>query len=203
MKYYRYGKFRFRDYCVSWIVIVVLMIYSISSSILGLSRFFTILPMIYAMVRLCAILVPQLERFILNNDSITVFRYKKAHTIQLPLKPTIIVSYVDICPPLAIRTAGGNQTHILKDKYAVSILQNTPLDIVLEKLHRNYVRKYTTSRIQMVFDECDFIYSFVCNQSLLDTLVNNRKCILVIPGSLSDKFHVDSNTVNIHIDPKG
>ena len=55
----------------------------------------------------------------------------------------------------------------------------------------------------MVFDECDFIYSFVCNQSLLDALVNNRKCILVIPGSLSDKFYVDSNTVNIHIDQKG
>ena len=111
-----------------------------------------------------------------------------------------MVSHADVCPPLAMHTDMGNKTHILKDKVAVSILQKMPVEVVLDVLHRNYVRKYTTSRIRTVFDDYRYIYSFVCNQSLLDALIANRKCLLILPESLSKGMTFELSADNVVID---
>lgn len=111
-----------------------------------------------------------------------------------------MVSYADVCPPLTLRTAIGNQTHILKDKYAVSILQKMPLGIAIEALHRNQIHNYTTSIVQRVFDDCRYIYGFVCNQSQIDKLIANQNCLLIIPESLQEKLSVDQSIVDVHID---
>lgn len=200
MKNYRYGKFRFRDYCISWFAIALLLFFSIASIILDLSPVFIIFPMAYAVAWLWIILAPHCEQFILCKESIIVFYGKKTHTIDLPSELTLVVSYADICPPLAKRTAVGNQTHILKDKYAISILQKTSLNVALEALHRNYVQKYTTSRIQTIFDDYRYIYSCVCSQSLIDALIANRNYVLIIPESLLEVVSIDSSIVNVYID---
>lgn len=200
MKNRRFGKFRLRDYCISWISIVLLLLFSIASTVLELSFLFVIFPIVYAVIWLGIILLPHREQFAINSDSITVFLGKKTQTIRLPSELTLVVSYADICPPLAMRTAVGNQTHILKDKFAVSILQKMPVDVALESLHKNRVQKYTTSRIQTVFDDHRYIYSFVCNQSLLDELIANRECLLIIPESLFNVISFDPSIMNVHID---
>lgn len=200
MKNRRFGKFRLRDYCISWISIVSLLLFSIASTVLELSFLFVIFPIVYAVILLGVILLPHREQFAINSNSITVFLGKKTQTISLPSELTLVVSYADICPPLAMRTAVGNQTHILKDKFAVSILQKMPVDVALESLHKNRVQKYTTSRIQTVFDDHRYIYSFVCNQSLLDELIANRECLLIIPESLFNVISFDTSIMNVHID---
>jgi hypothetical protein len=134
------------------------------------------------------------------DNSITVLLGKKTRTIILPSELTLVVSYADICPPLAIRTAIGNQTHILKDKYAISILQKMPLDVAMEALHRNQIHNYTTSIVQSVFDGYLYIYSFVCNQSQIDRLIANQNYLLIIPESLQEKISVDQSIVDLHID---
>lgn len=202
MKNLRYGKFRFGDYNMSWGAIILLMLFAAASLILDLSFLFFLFPTVFAVVWLWVILVPHREQFVLHGDTIAVYAGKKSRSIALPLELTLVVSYADICPPLAIRTAVGDQTHILKDKYAVSILQDVPLDAALEALHRNYIQRYTTSTIQTVFDDYRFVYSFVCNQSLLDELIANRKCSLIIPESLFERISVDSSIVNVYIDTK-
>ncbi len=202
MKHYRYGKFRAGDYRGSWSSIAILLIMAIAGIQLDVSILLDIFPIAYAVVWLWAIFAPNQEQFVLSEDSITVFFWKKTDTILLPPELTLIVSCVDICPPLAVRTAFGNETHILKNKFAVSILQKMPLEVVLEALHRNYVRKYTTSMIQRVFDEYLFLYSFVCGQSLFDQLIANRKCLVIIPASLSEEITFDPGIVDVYIDPK-
>lgn len=200
MEYYKYGKFRPRDYCGSWVGITILLIFVIASIILDLSTLYIVFPTIYAAIWLWIILLPNRERFIINKASITVLQGRKIREIPIPLELTLVVSYADICPPFAVRTVVGNQTHILKDKYAVSILRKMPLDIVLETVHRNFVQKYTTSIIQKRFNEYHYIYSFVCDQFLLDQLLTNRDCFLIIPQSLSEKVDFTTEAENIYID---
>lgn len=199
VKNYRYGVFNPKDFCLSWFGIVALLIFAIASFILNLSLLFIVFPIIYSLIWLWAIVTPYREQFVICEDSITMFRGKTRSQILLPCELTLIVSCADICPPLAIRTPIGNQTHILKNKCAVSILKKIPLDITLEKLHR-VGSKYTTSTIQTAFDNCCYIYGFVCDQNMLDTLMSNRDCSLIIPESLVSELSFDSHRVNVYID---
>ncbi len=200
MKNRRFGKFRFRDFGISWIAIALLLLFSVASVVLKLSLLFVIFPAVYAIIRLVILLVPYCEQFVISRDFITVFWGKKAKTIPLPSKLTLVVSYADICPPLAVRTVVANQTHILKDKFAVSILKEMPAEVALEILHRNRAQKYTNSTIQTVFDDYRYIYSFVCNRSLFDELIANRECLLIFPESLIGVISFDQNTINVRID---
>ena len=202
MRSKRLGKFRFSDYYTSWGSIIICLLFSIASIILELSFLFVIFPLVYAIVWLGAILIPHCEQFSISSDSIFVFWGRQTKTIHLPAELTLIVSYADVCPPLAIRTAIKNQTHILKDKFAVSILQKMPVEVALDTLHQNRVRKYTTGNIRTVFDDHRYIYSFVCNQSLLDVLVAQKNCVLIVPESLSKVIAFDLSVENVYIDPE-
>lgn len=200
MKNRRLGKFRFCDYCTSWFSIILLLLFSIASIVLELPFLFVFFPSMYAVIWLGALLVPHCEHFCISGDSITRFYGKRTQTIPLPLELTLVVSYVDVCPPLAMHTAIENQTHILKDKFAVSVLQQMPVEVALETLHRNHVQKYTTSNIRTVFGDYRYIYSFVCNQSLFDALIANRKCLLIVPESLSKVLSFETSIENVIID---
>ena len=200
MRKNRYGKFRFGDYCVSWFAIVLLLLWSIASVVLELSLAIAALLLVYAMVWLWAILSPHHEQFALCADVITIYRGKKTHKIHLPLELVVVVSYADICPPFAIHTAIGNETHILKDKYAISILHKMSLNTVLEGLHRGYVQKYTTSSIRAAFDGYRYIYSCVCDEALIKELITDRECLLIIPESLRNEISIDISAVDVFVD---
>ena len=200
MKNKRLGKFRFCDYCISWISIALLLFFSVASIVLELPLFVVILPSVYAIIWLGSIILPHCEQFSLSEDSITVFWGRKTKRIPLHSELTLIVSYADVCPPLTIRTAVGNQTHILKDKIAVSILQKIPLETALVRLHQNYTRKYTTSTVEACFEEYIYVYSFVCNQEMLDKLLANRNCQIIIPETLLKQISINLHQINVHID---
>ncbi len=200
MKNHRYGKFRFSNYYSSYVAVLFLMTFSITSIVLDLSLLLAVFSAAYAAIWLWTILTPHCEQFTICKDSIIAYAGRKSQTIRLPRKLTLVISYADICPPFAMRTAVEKQTHILKNVYAVSILKEMPVDVVLETLHRNHVKQYTTSTIRRSFDDYLFIYSFVCSQALFDELASNRECLLVIPESLSSKVSFDSNLVKVHID---
>ena len=200
MKHRRLGIFRFGDYYLSWISIVILLLFSTASIVLELSFLFVVFPSVCAMIWLVTILVPHFEHFSINSDSISVFKCRQTKTIHLPEELTLIVSYADVCPPLTVRTVGGNQTHILKNKFAVSILQKMSVDVVLEILHKNRMHKYTTSSIRNSFEGQQYIYSFVCDQFLFNDLIANRKCLLIVPESLSNVLSFKSSIENVYID---
>lgn len=200
MAYSRYGKFRFGDYWGSWLAIIVYLAFVAMSVKLDISIWYCFVPVACAVVRLWAIIAPNCERFAIGEDAITVSKWGKKQVIALPPQLTLVISYADICLPLATQSAFGNQTHTLKDKYAVSIIRKMPLHCALARLHGFYMRKWTTSAIQSVFQEYTFFYSFVCNQTLLEKLLANRDCLLIVPESLSEKVSVDASMANVYID---
>ena len=204
MKFFRYGKFSFADYWGSWISIIILLAYSICCIVLHLSLIFVFFSLVYAFIWLIKILVTINESFMIVDNDIIISKIGKAQKIPIPSELTLIISYADVCPPLAIRTATGKQTHILKDKFAISILTKMPLDITLETLHKNRIEEYTNSIIQTTFNDYRYIYSFVFNQFLLDSLICNRDCILIVPQSLVEKITVDLNYTNtiVYIDKR-
>lgn len=200
MEHHRYGTFHPTDYITSWCGIAILLIFAIVSYILNLSLVFVCLPSAYAVIWLWAVAAPNLERFTICGDYITAKKGKKVRKISIPSEVTLLISYVDICPPLTIRTSVGNRTHILKNKYAVTILERMPLELILERLHRNNIRKYTTSIIRTVFDEHQFIYSFVCDEKLLTKALQDRKCLLIIPKTLVDNVRANLSAVDVYVD---
>ena len=204
MKFFRYGKFSFADYWGSWISIIILLAYSVCCIVLHLSLIFVFFSLVYAFIWLIKILMTINESFMIVDNDIIISKIGKAQKIPIPSELTLIISYADVCPPLAIRTATGKQTHILKDKFAISILTKMPLDITLETLHKNRIEEYTNSIIQTTFNDYRYIYSFVFNQFLLDSLICNRDCILILPQSLVEKITVDLNYTNtiVYIDKR-
>ena len=143
---------------------------------------------------------PNSERFMISGDTITIMQGKKEKKVSIPSELTLVISYADVCPPLAKRISYGNQTYILKGRYAISILKKIPLEDALVRLHRNYTRKYTTSTVEACFDECLYVYSFVGNHEILDRLLSNRNCQIIIPETLLNQISIDFHKVNVHID---
>lgn len=200
MEYRRYGKFRFNDYTASWIGIAILVFFSVASIIFKLPTWYAILPGIYAIIWLLTILMSNTESYSISENKFLAKKGSKIKEIEIPSEITIIVSYADICPPLAVRTAYGNQTHILRDKYAVTVFQIMPIDFIIECLYRGYIKKHTTSTVRRSFDEYRYVYGFVCVQEVMDKLIANRNCLLIIPKSLQDKIFIDASCTNVNVE---
>lgn len=199
MEYYRYGKFRFGDYWGSWEVILIFIFGSIACFMFGDSIILSIYPIICAVVRLSSILLPNRERFSIDGDIITIKIGKKIRQKTIPKDAVLVISQVDIRPPLSGRSAVEKQTHILKDKYAVSILQNMSLESALHYLHLDYAQEYTTSMIEDHFVyRC--LYSFVFDEDLLNRLLYDKEYLVIIPESLADKVSIDRQKVKTYID---
>ena len=70
MEFRRYGKFRLGDYGISWVAIVILLTFSISSFCLELSIVYVVIPLIYAMILGWTIYIPNREVFRINDNRI-------------------------------------------------------------------------------------------------------------------------------------
>lgn len=198
----RYGKFRLIDYCESWIVILILLIYTAIGFILQQSALsvMNVILMVFALIWIWKIVSPNLERFSIKDDKIIVRKGKSKREISISSELCLIISYADICPPLSKRISFRDNTHILNGRYAVTILKKMQIETVLERLHQVQITKYTTSTIETFFDGELYIYSFVCNHELLDQLLNGRECDLIIPESLLKKVDFELSYENIYID---
>ena len=198
----RYGKFNFSDYCASHFALLVLLSFSVLGWIIEAPVILLFFPIVFALIWAWTIFSPHREQFVIKDDSITTFIGKKTKTIPLPSGLTLVISCADIAPPLTRRTAIGNTTHILKDKIAVSVLQDMETEYVLNRLHQNHVKTYTQSMIKADFDGYGFIYSFVYYQDAFDKIIEGRKCSIIIPESLKEKVIINSSNVDVYIDPK-
>ena len=200
MKYRRYGKFRFCDYNSAWLGIVVLFAPLVVGFLTNTQFYLLICPLLVIIIMVWSIYKPNSERFLISGDTIIIMQGRKKQKVSIPSEPTLIVSYADICPPLAKRVSYGSQTYMLKGRYAISILQKIPLETALVRLHENYTRRYTNSTVEACFDECLYIYSFVANQEMLDKLLANRNCQIIIPETLLNQISIDLYQINVHID---
>lgn len=201
MKYRRYGKFRFCDYTSAWLVIVFLFVLVVVGFLTDTQFYLLIWPLLLLMIMAWSIYKPNSERFLISGDTITIMQGRKKHKVSIPSEPTLVVSYADVCLPFA-RHIGcyGNQTYMLKDRYAISILRCIPPETVLDRLHQDYASKYTNTTIEMCFDEHLYVYSFVGNQEILDKLISRDNSQIIIPETLLRQIAIDLHQINVHVD---
>ena len=200
MKHKRYGKFRFSDYISGWIAILIMLELTIAGILTDIKIYLLVCHILVLISMAWSIYKPNSESFSISDDEIIITRGKKEEKISIPLNPTLIVSYADVCPPLAKRISYGLPTYMLKGRYAISILQNTPLETVLKLLHKNYTRKYTASIVEECFDEHLYVYSFVGNKEILDKLLDNRNYQMIIPETLLNQISIDIHQTTAYVD---
>jgi len=202
MEYRRYGKMSFSDYTISWIAIIIFLFIAVIGLVLESSFSVVIISVICASIRLLAIYLPNQESFTVENGIITAKNklLKKEKIIEMPSELTLVLSLADICPPFTIRTAVEKQTHILKNKYAVTIMKRMPFEYVIDRLHQNRIREHSMSTIQRVFDEYQILYSCVCEPDVLDCIMQGRDCFIIVPDYLAKEVTVNNTKATVHID---
>ena len=198
MDYRRYGDFQVSDYVGSLVGIALLFIFAATSFVVDLQIFFVIFPLSYALFWLWSISSKLCERFIISANMLTI-KGRKAQTIVLPEELTIVVAYADVRPPFAMRTAAGNETHILKNKYSVSLLHRTPTPLVIEAIHRGFIQKYTNSSVEDSVGTW-LIYSFVDDASLLHEIIHHRTCNVIVPESLTLCIPIEIDNSIVYVD---
>ncbi len=199
MKYNRYGKFKFKYYIINWLVVIVLFVIVITN-ILYKAPFITIfIFLLLGIGKTVSVLLPYREKFYFDGKSITNVNGKKTNKIELPSQFVAVVSIADVCTPIAKKVSLGNRTYILKDKYAISILQENYVDNVLEQLHKKYVYRYTNCWIGYNLKD-EFIYSFVFDQELLEDFLSDKECDIIIPESLCEKVKIDKHNIKVYVD---
>ena len=198
--YKRYGKFKISDYSASWMVLGLMIAFGVACLLLKLPGIYLIVPILYSATLIYSIWNPNREYFEIADGIINVKKGKREKQIKIPKEISLIISPVDVCPPLSIRTAVGNTTHMLDGKYAVSILMKMDMHEMLEKVHRGHIKQYTTSTIKNAFEEYKYFYSFVCEDLLLNELLRERKANILIPKSMINKVLLEKFDLEIFID---
>lgn len=199
MNYRRYGKFNFFDYISAWFAIVFMLVLVAIGYLIDAPYYLLIIPLLFSMIMLWSILSPNRERFLISGEVILKIHGKYKRAIQIPNNPILVLSHADISSSFAKQISHGNQSYLLKGRYTVSILQNMPLETVLDALHQNNAKKYTTTTVELTFREGQFVYSFVCNQELLEQLVANLACRIIIPETLLQYVDIDLHQ-NVFLD---
>lgn len=199
MEYNRYGKFWARDYSAAWFGMGVYLLVVIIN-LKDAPFYLLVWPIVLSLYTAWSVYDPNRERFLIIGNTIITKKGKKKQEIIIPYEATLIVSYADIGTLLSKRLDAPNEKYPLKNRYAVSILQKMELADVLTHLHGKYATKYSNESIEASFYSWHFCYSFVCNQELLDKLLQNRQCLLIIPESLKEKVTFSSKIENVYID---
>ena len=121
----------------------------------------------------------------------------------MPAQFIVIVSYADVCTDFAKRVSLLNNTDILRGQWAVSLLRESHIEGVLNRLHEKRDSLYTNCYIEEWFQSGvthSFIYSFVCDQDLLEQVLNNKHYTLILPEALFDQIDTSRLNGTVYID---
>lgn len=132
MEYNRYGKFRARDYFITWFGIGVYLLIVIVN-LKDAPFYLLVLPIVLSLYMAWPVYDPNRERFLIIGNTIITKKGKKKQEIIIPYEPTLIVSYADIGTLLSKRLCAPNE------KY------------VLTHLHGKYATKYSNESIEASF----------------------------------------------------
>ena len=175
MRYYRYGKLWSRDLGLYWFICAVMFLWGSVSLLLSMIEILEallpgILVVIISATFFLIIFRKTQERFSIGNHVLTVQNFWKKRDIPLPRKVTIVIAHADLIPPLATRSPHSlhmRQTISLGDGIEAVLLDDSAEEMIPILCRYNY----SASHIEEALAD-RFIYSFVCNQNLLEYVAN-------------------------------
>lgn len=188
MMYLRYGKVNLKNHFST--LLYVLVAFAMGVGALCCNLFlevsinivlkFCILISILILYIFISMLLPYTEKFNIENNVFHIKTLTSHYQIELPNKIILLITEA------GVNEATSYQTTVIKNQYAISILRDMPLSIILELLHEKHRPHYGYSNT--IFENGYeysryFIYSFVLNQELLDKILNCADCLVIIPES--------------------
>lgn len=193
----RYGEIRLSD-CASSMTLILLL--------LGIGLFSWAMKLfvegmvflIVAIFSLLNIYFPQLEYFSISGNVITTQNVFRSCNIIIPRKSVVVITQADISPVI------GRQSFLLKNRLAISILQDMTLEDTLNLLHGKYPSQftYTNSTIKKTFDDYLFVYNFVSFEGLIEKVLQATECFIIIPKSIQSRLPIINDpSINVYIDP--
>ena len=144
-------------------------------------------------------LIPYTEKFTVNKSNFMVYKGRVTKEINLPAKMTVILSYADMCTDLAKRVTLINQTYMLKGEWSISVLEDVSVEKVIKQLHAKGAFRYTNCWVEEKLKQ-NFVYSFACNQSILEEVLSDKSFTLIIPETLSHMVNIKKLNGDIYID---
>lgn len=199
MKYRRYGKIRLKNHLSNCFFDLFFLLFGIAGIAIGTSKTSSVVFIGIAIFDVIHTSIPYREKFLVNQETVIVYKKRKNKSIHIPSKVTVVISYADMCTDLAKRVTLYNSTYMLKGEWAISLLKDVPLEKVIERLHRKGAWRYTNCWVEELLKQY-FVYSFVCNQSMLEDILRNKDFTLIIPETLLGMIDTKNLKGDIYID---
>ena len=206
MYHYRYGKLRFSDLGIYWFICAIMFLLGCGAIVF--SAVFCFFPKDCIALGIVIITVSfafffpvftkMQEQFSIDNNVLSILNFQKKRDISLPSRLTIIITYADFMPPLATRSTSSlhmRQTIDFHDRYEAVLLEGEAKEII--PVLRRY--RYSSSHIEEAFEN-RFIYSFICNQEILDGLICRSECSIIAPLSLTTRFTIKHPNTSLWVD---
>lgn len=195
MTYRRYDRIRFRDYLSSFVIILFLL--GIGLTAFSMRLFAAGIVFVIAVIlSFLNIWVPYLERYSICDNVITTKRLFCSSKIIIPSKTVVVITKANIHPVLR------HQSFLIKEKLAITVLQEMSLDRALELLHGKCPSQfiYTNSTIEKSADEYSFVYSFIFTEEVLKQILQSTNCLIIVPASIKHKVAIEDPSVEVYID---
>ncbi|MBQ9083899.1 MAG: hypothetical protein IJY28_10485 [Clostridia bacterium] len=222
----RYGKFRVRDYgflLAGAAFVLALGIGGLASGVFAdEDTWLAVWPIVFGVGLIWSVVAVNMERFTLSDNIITVRRGRHTRDIRIPDDALLVISHADAWLPLGRRIGSAKDSVILKGRIGVTILQHMPLETALERLYipksewyLRYLRHpaivyrtgaapfYCMSSVEQLFDEGayrQYLYSFECDDALLQELMTGRHCQVIVPENLLPHVPAEQDVARVHID---
>ncbi len=192
----RYGRFNPKDFLGYWICSLFTIIFILGGILNG---FYQSSIMAFAIIiPYTAIAIKFSEKFCITDSHIFVKRWCETEEIPIPSKMILIFSLTDFS--LSGRRPIEKGMDILKGQYSVSIINPMPTNDALKILHSAYNVECTTATVWSRFYGNGFVYSFVCNEELLEQLTRGREYTAIVPKTLVQKLPFQIDEANIYLD---
>lgn len=199
MKYRRYGKIKLKNHLSNCFFDLLFFLFGIACITTGNSEMSGAIFIGIAIFDVIHTLIQYREKFLINKDTFVVYKKRRIKSINLPSKMTVVISYADMCTDLAKRVTLYNSTYMLKGEWAISLLEDVFVEKVIERLHGKGAWRYTNCWVEELLKQ-HFIYSFVCNQSMLEEVLSDKNFTLIIPETLLHMIDTKKLRGEIYID---
>ena len=199
MKYTRYGKIKLKNHLSNCFFDLFFLLFGMIGIVNEISIICGIIFVSIAMFDMIHTLLPYKEKFLVNQDTIFVYKNRKIKSLKIPSKVIVVISYADMCTDLAKRVTLYNSTYMLKDDFAISLLKDISVEKVVKRLPDNRAWRYTNCWVEHLLNQ-NFVYSFVCNQSMLEEVLQNKNYSLILPETLLHKIDTKKLKGDIFID---
>ena len=200
MKNYRYGKITLLNYLkIMFFPLAVSVFITASCIAFGFSLWFALPFLCISVFYVASVLHRTREQFLITDEEIIVFNGKKKQVIPLPKQMVVIVSCAEIISSLESNSIHIDKKFVLKNRFAITILQSITKDETIELLKKSLIKEHTTRTLENVFYGYRYVYSFVFDDFLLDRFIANKNAEIIISKSLAEQIDILTDASNVYI----